>query len=46
MVGTDGDIVGGSMKQSEKGRTKGLYSHAFGDQFTDSHRLEQDDESG
>ena len=29
MVGTDGEMVGGSMKQSEKGRTKGLYSHAF-----------------
>lgn len=29
MVGTDGDMIGGSTKQSEKGRTKGLYDHAF-----------------
>lgn len=29
MAGTDGDMIGGSMKQSEKGRTKGLYNHAF-----------------
>ena len=30
MVGTDGDMIGGSMKQSEKGRTKHLYNnHAF-----------------
>lgn len=27
MVGTDGDMIGGSMKQSEKGRTKHLYNN-------------------
>ena len=25
MVGTDGHMIGGSMKQSEKGRTKHIY---------------------